>query len=79
MNVFPVDFYVMNMGYACYDIPILLGKPFLKIARTKIDVYEGTLTMGFDGEVIKFNIFDAMRFPADVNYVYALDVVADLP
>ena len=66
------------MGEACHDIPILLGRPFLKTARTKIDVHEGTLTMEFDGEVIKFNIFDTMRFPADVNYVYALDVTDEL-
>ena len=77
--MFPAVFYVRNMGDACYDIPILLGRPFLKIARTKIDVHKGTLTMEFDGEVIKFNIFDAMRFPADVNYVYALDIIAELP
>ena len=76
--VFPADFYVMNMGEACHDIPILLGRPFLKTARTKIDVHEGTLTMEFDGEVIKFNIFDAMRFPSDVNYLYALDVFDEL-
>ena len=67
------------MGDACHDIPILLGRPFLKTARTKIDVHEGALTMEFDGEVIKFNIFDAMRFPADVNYVYELDVIDELP
>ena len=60
--VFPADFYVLNMGNACHDIPILLGRPFLKTARTKIDVHEGALTMEFDGEVIKFNIFDAMIF-----------------
>ena len=41
-------------------------------------MHEGTLTMEFDGEVIKFNIFDAMRFPADVNYLYALDVFDEL-
>jgi len=34
--------------------------------------------MEFDGEVIKFNIFDAMRFSTDVNYVYALDVLDEL-
>jgi len=51
--VFPADFYMMNMGDACHDIPILLGRPFLKTARTKIDVHEGALTMEFDGEVIK--------------------------
>ena len=77
--VYPADFYVLNMGNACHDIPILLGRPFLKTARTKIDVHEGTLTMEFDGEVIRFNIFDAMRFPGDVSCVYALDVIAELP
>jgi len=51
----------------------------LKTATTKIDVHEGTLTMEFDGEVIKFNTFDAMRFPANVNYMYALDVIDELP
>ena len=70
--MFPVDFYVMNMGDACHDIPILLGRSFLQTVRTKIDVHEGTLTMEFDGEVIKFNIFDAMRFPADVTRMHLI-------
>jgi len=34
--------------------------------------------MEFDGEIIKFNIFDAMRFPADVNYLCAFDVIDEL-
>jgi len=34
--------------------------------------------MEFDGEVIKFNIFDAMRFPTDVHNVNALDVYEKL-
>ncbi|XP_062093915.1 uncharacterized protein LOC133799944 [Humulus lupulus] len=40
--------------------PIFLGRPFMKTARTKIDVHDGTLTMEFDGETIRFNIFEAM-------------------
>ena len=28
--------------------------------------------------MIKFNIFDAMRFPADANYVYTLDTIDEL-
>jgi len=66
------------MGDACHDVPILLGRPFLKISRTKIDVHVGTLTMEFDGEIIKFNIFDAIRFPTNVNYLCALDVINEL-
>ena len=34
--------------------------------------------MEFDGEVIKLNIFDPIWFSADVNYVYALDIIDEL-
>ncbi|CAN6695643.1 unnamed protein product [Malus baccata var. baccata] len=42
-------------------LPLILGRPFLRTTRTKIDVYDGTLTMEIDGEIVKFRIFDAMR------------------
>lgn len=55
--VFPANFYVLDMEDD--DSPssssILLGWPFLKNSKTKIDVYNRTLTMEFDGEVINFN------------------------
>ncbi|KAL0367467.1 UNVERIFIED_CONTAM: hypothetical protein Sradi_3636800 [Sesamum radiatum] len=57
---------------------ILLGRPFLKTARTKIDVHNGTLTMEFDGEVIRFNIYESMRYPSDVPTVLFLDVIDPL-
>ena len=75
--VFPVDFYVLDMDDD--DSPtstsILLGRPFLKTARTKIDVFSGTLSMEFDGEVITFNIYDAMRYPSDVASFNFLDII----
>ncbi|CAN6554603.1 unnamed protein product [Malus baccata var. baccata] len=65
--VFPADFYVLEMEDSNHSpqLPILLDRPFIKTARTKIDVFKGTLTMEFDGEVIDFNISDAMRYPYD--------------
>ena len=30
----------------------------MKMAKTKIDVFNGTLCMEYDGEVVKFNIHD---------------------
>ena len=47
----------------------------MKTARTKIDVYNGTLTMEFDGEVVRFNIFEAMRHPFDVHTCFQIDVL----
>ncbi|XP_052622875.1 uncharacterized protein LOC128128099 [Lactuca sativa] len=48
--VFPVDFYVIDLDeqVSSKSALILLGRPFLKTARTKIDVYAGSLTMEFD-------------------------------
>ena len=53
--------------------PLLLGQPFIKAARIKIDVYNGTLTMEFDGEVVRFNIFEDMRYPSDVHTCFLID------
>ncbi|XP_062085501.1 uncharacterized protein LOC133791574 [Humulus lupulus] len=75
--VFPAYFYVLDMedeSISC-STPILLGRPFMKTARIKIDVHDSTLTMEFDGETIRFNIFEAMRYPSDVHVVYSLDVL----
>nr|KAJ0214876.1 hypothetical protein LSAT_V11C300149770 [Lactuca sativa] len=78
--IFPADFYVLDMGGD--DSPnsssILLGRPFLKTARTKIDVYDGTLSMEFHGEVIKFNIYDAMHYRDDVSTLNFINVIQPL-
>ncbi|KAH9782757.1 hypothetical protein KPL71_009045 [Citrus sinensis] len=75
--VFPADFYVLDMedDNSSNSVPILLGRPFLKTARTKIDVHKGTLTMEFDGEVIEFNMNDAMKYPSEEYSVFSVDVI----
>ena len=50
----------------------------MKTARTKIDVHDGTLTMEFNGEIIHFNIFEAMRYPSDVHSVFNIDIIDSL-
>ncbi|XP_021741538.1 uncharacterized protein LOC110707795 [Chenopodium quinoa] len=72
-QVFPADFYVLDMGDRSDSVPLLLGRPFLKTSKTKIDVHEGNLTMEIDGEMIKFNIFDAMKYPNDISNVKSID------
>ncbi|KAL7586378.1 hypothetical protein Lser_V15G39225 [Lactuca serriola] len=75
--VFPADFYVLDMGDD--DSPssssILLGRPFLKTSKTKIDVYNGTLSMEFDGEVINFNVNEAKKTPFDVQSVNFVNLI----
>ncbi|CAN6547358.1 unnamed protein product [Malus baccata var. baccata] len=78
--IFPVDFYVLEMDESDHapSLPILLGRPFMKTARTKIDVYNGTLTMEFDGEVINFNLSDSMKYPSENHSCFAIDVIDSL-
>ncbi|KAJ9551268.1 hypothetical protein OSB04_015313 [Centaurea solstitialis] len=75
--VFPADFYVIDMEEDSHpkSTSILLGRPFLKTAKTKIDVHKGTLSMEFDGNVIHFNIYESMRFPSDVSSLCAIDII----
>ncbi|XP_026459472.1 uncharacterized protein LOC113360146 [Papaver somniferum] len=73
--IFPVDFYVLDMSddNSSSSTPLLLGRPFMRTSRTKIDVFEGTLTMEFDGEVVRFNIFEVMRYPSDVHSCFSVE------
>ncbi|KAM1067948.1 hypothetical protein ACFX1Q_024007 [Malus domestica] len=78
--IFPADFYVLEMDESDHtpSLPILLGRPFMKIARTKIDVFNGTLTTEFDGEVINFNLSDSMKFPSENHSCFAIDIIDSL-
>nr|KYP31221.1 hypothetical protein KK1_048661 [Cajanus cajan] len=78
--IFPADFYVLDMeeGFSHGSVPIILGRPFLKTARTKIDVYAGTLSMEFGDIVVHFNILDAMKFPSEAHSVFCAELIDDL-
>ena len=54
--IFPVDFYVLDMeeGFSHGSVLIILGRPFMKTTRTKIDVY---------GQVSKQDIEDTFNVP----------------
>jgi len=77
--IFPTDFYILDMeeGFSHGSAPIILGRPFLKIARTKIDVHAGTLSMEFDDIVVRFNILDAMKHPFEDHSVFDVDIIDD--
>ncbi|CAN6547329.1 unnamed protein product [Malus baccata var. baccata] len=78
--IFPADFYMLEMDESDHapSLPILIGMPFMKTARTKIDVFNGTLTMEFDREVINFNLFDSMKYPSENYSCFAIDVIDSL-
>ncbi|CAN6700777.1 unnamed protein product [Malus baccata var. baccata] len=92
INVMPYAIYAsMNLGELKNDGVIIqlsdrsnaypkgvLEDVLVQIARTKIDIFKGTLTMEFDGEVIDFNISNAMRYPHDGHSCFSIDVIDSL-
>ncbi|CAM9000052.1 unnamed protein product [Rhodiola kirilowii] len=78
--VFPADYYVLKMenGGPTDHAPILLGRPFLKTSKMKIDCGSGMLSMEVEGEVFSFDIFQAMKYPMEFEEVHALDALDDL-
>ncbi|XP_074283307.1 uncharacterized protein LOC141607858 [Silene latifolia] len=71
---FSADFYVLDMKADSKATPILLGRPFMKTSKTKIDVSNGNLTMEFDAKKLTYNIYDAMKQPSDSHSCYFLDI-----
>ncbi|KAM2322729.1 hypothetical protein ACFXTH_019374 [Malus domestica] len=78
--IFPADFYVLEMEDSSHapSLPILLGRPFMKTARTKIDMFMGTLTMEFDGDIIRFNLSETIKYPMEDHSCFAIDIVDSL-
>ena len=78
--IFPADFYMLDMDGECKPkkLPLLLGRPFMKIARTKIDVYNGTLTMEFDGVIASFKVLDEKGDLHDFRSCNAINVFDSL-
>ncbi|XP_051138981.1 uncharacterized protein LOC127256816 [Andrographis paniculata] len=75
--IFPVDFYILDMhdAHCSNPPPLLLGRPFMCTAGTKIDVKKGTLSLEFDGEEFHFTIFNPIKCPVESKSLYAINVI----
>ncbi|CAN6686597.1 unnamed protein product [Malus baccata var. baccata] len=74
--IFPADFYMLDMEDSTHSppSPLLLGRPFMKTAQTKIDVAKGAVTMAFGGDMINFKISESVENTNDVRSCCAINV-----
>ncbi|XP_021999191.1 uncharacterized protein LOC110896067 [Helianthus annuus] len=61
--VFPADFVILDME-ADERVPIILGRPFLRTAKSLIDVYDGKITLRVGEERVTFEIDHSMNHPS---------------
>nr|KYP49958.1 Transposon Ty3-I Gag-Pol polyprotein [Cajanus cajan] len=75
--MFPVDFVVMDMEEDI-EVPLILGRPFMKTAKVIIDVDNGKLKVRVQDEEVNFNVFEAMQYPNDKNYCIIVYILYDV-
>nr|KYP49927.1 hypothetical protein KK1_028318 [Cajanus cajan] len=75
--LFPADFVVMDIEEDI-DVPLILGRPFIKTARVLIDVDDGKLKVRVNDEEVNFDVFDAMHYPKDKSSCFRVDIIDGL-
>ncbi|RDY09614.1 hypothetical protein CR513_05992, partial [Mucuna pruriens] len=78
--IFPTDFYMLDMKDETSEkeATLILGRPFLMTARTKIDVHAGTLSMEFGDTLVQFNIFEAMKHLTEDHSIFGIDLLDEI-
>src|SRR3954467_2481795 len=72
--IYPVDLVVLDMAED-RSIPLILGRAFLKTARTIIDVDEGKIILRAGDESIEFHLANKIQYPPDVENCWMIDEV----
>ena len=76
--IFPVDFVVMKMEEDT-QVPLLLGRPFLKTGVALIDVQKGELTLRVGNEAVHFNLNKSLtQSDVDEENCMAIDNISPI-
>ncbi|XP_072077976.1 uncharacterized protein [Arachis hypogaea] len=75
--VFPIDFHILKIppSDSGRTSSILLGRPFWKTARFKLDAFSGTYSFEIDGREVSFNLDEAMRHPLEDHSIFRCDLI----
>jgi len=60
------------------EVPLILGRPFMKTAKVIIDVDDGKLKVRVQDDEVKFNVFEAMQHPKDKQQCFRMDVIDEI-
>ncbi|XP_009757988.2 uncharacterized protein [Nicotiana sylvestris] len=75
--ILPTDFVILD-SKVDYEVPIILGRPFLATGKALVDVEAEELTFRVVEEKVVFHLYKSMRQPYS-NEVYSfVDLVTDM-
>ncbi|XP_058763950.1 uncharacterized protein LOC131637370 [Vicia villosa] len=70
--LFPVDFVVVDMEED-RDVPLILGRPFMKTTRMMIDIDDGIMKVRVQDEEVIFTLFESMKPHKDEHDNFRID------
>ncbi|RDX68929.1 hypothetical protein CR513_52023, partial [Mucuna pruriens] len=78
--IFPADLYVLDMEEETSKkgSTLILGRPFLMTAKTKIDVHAGTLSIELGDTLVQFNIFEAMKHRTEDHSLFGINLLDEI-
>ncbi|XP_025647636.1 uncharacterized protein [Arachis hypogaea] len=78
--VFPINFYVLEMPSSESEktSSILLGRPFLRTSRFKLDAYSGIYSFEIDWRIVSFSLEEAMKHPPKNHSIFGCDLIDNI-
>ncbi|XP_025647600.1 uncharacterized protein [Arachis hypogaea] len=78
--IFPIDFHIIEMPPSESEraSSILLGRPFLRTSRFKLDAHSETYSFEIDGRVVSFSLEEAMRHPPENHSIFRCDLIDNI-
>ncbi|XP_058778263.1 uncharacterized protein LOC131652428 [Vicia villosa] len=70
--LFLVDFVVVDMEED-RDVPLILGRPFMKTTRMMIDIDDGIMKVRVQDKEVIFTLFESMKPPKDEHDNFRID------
>ncbi|XP_070044876.1 uncharacterized protein [Nicotiana tomentosiformis] len=75
--IFPADFVILDCEVD-YEVPIILGRPFLSTRKALVDVEAGELTFQVGNEKVVFHMCKSMRQPNSNKVCSFVDLVTEV-
>ena len=74
--IFPDDLVILDCEVA-FEVPIILGRPFLATGRALVYMEKGQVKFRLKNQEVTFNIYRSMRKSGEIQSVYAISYKVD--
>ncbi|XP_057426208.1 uncharacterized protein LOC130719607 [Lotus japonicus] len=73
----PADFAVIDIPED-EEVPIILGRPFMRTARMAIDMDIGKLKVRVQDDEVQFDLYEAIQHPKDKGQCFKIDIIDEV-